>query len=51
MQVVAGPWRDDVALAVAQVLERELGGWQPPSSIDLAGMNEQVTDELTPASE
>jgi len=51
VQVVAGPWRDDVALAVAQVLERELGGWQPPSSIDLAGMNEQVTDELTPASE
>lgn len=31
VQVVAWPWRDDVALAVAQELERELGGWQPPT--------------------
>lgn len=30
VQIVAGPWRDDVALAVAQVIERSLGGWQPP---------------------
>jgi amidase len=30
VQVVAGPWRDDVALAAAQRLEDELGGWRPP---------------------
>ncbi|MGC9522960.1 MAG: amidase [Anaerolineae bacterium] len=30
VQVVARPWRDDVALAVAQHLERTFGGWQPP---------------------
>ncbi len=30
MQVVARPWRDDVALAVARELERGLGGWQSP---------------------
>jgi amidase len=29
VQVVAAPWRDDVALAAALVLERELGGWRP----------------------
>lgn len=29
VQVVARPWRDDVALAVAAYLEKELGGWQP----------------------
>lgn len=31
VQVVARPWRDDVALAVAAELERYLGGWQPPA--------------------
>jgi amidase len=30
VQVVAHPWRDDVALAVAAHIERELGGWRPP---------------------
>jgi amidase len=30
VQVVAGPWRDDVALAAAQVIEHSLGGWHPP---------------------
>jgi amidase len=29
VQIVANPWRDDVALAAAQVIERALGGWQP----------------------
>jgi amidase len=29
VQLVARPWRDDVALAAALHLERELGGWQP----------------------
>ena len=30
VQVVTSPWREDVALAVAQHLETALGGWQPP---------------------
>jgi amidase len=30
VQVVARPWRDDVALAVAAAIERARGGWQPP---------------------
>ena len=31
VQIVAQPWREDVALAVAKFLETEFGGWQPPS--------------------
>lgn len=31
VQVVARPWRDDVALAVAQQIEQAFGGWQPPA--------------------
>ena len=30
VQVVARPWREDVALAVAQHIEMTLGGWQRP---------------------
>ena len=30
VQVVAQPWRDDVALAVAQHIETVTGGWQKP---------------------
>ena len=30
VQIVARPWREDVALAVAQYLETNFGGWQPP---------------------
>jgi len=30
VQVIAQPWRDDVALAAAMVIEKALGGWQPP---------------------
>ena len=30
VQVVSRPWQDDIALAVAQAIERSLGGWQPP---------------------
>ena len=30
VQVVARPWREDVALAVAQRIEAALGGWQRP---------------------
>ena len=31
VKVVARPWRDDVALAVAHHLEHAFGGWQPPA--------------------
>jgi amidase len=30
VQVVAHPWHEDVALAMAQHIETTLGGWQPP---------------------
>jgi amidase len=30
VQVVARPWREDVTLAIAQVIEKTLGGFQPP---------------------
>jgi len=30
VQVVAGPWREDVVLAVAQHIETTCGGWQRP---------------------
>ena len=33
VQIVAAPWRDEVTLAVAGHLERELGGWSPPPSL------------------
>jgi amidase len=29
VQVVARPWREDVALAVARQIEQDMGGWQP----------------------
>jgi amidase len=31
VQIVARPWREDVALALAKVLEDAMGGWQRPS--------------------
>ncbi len=31
VQIVARPWREDVALAVAQVVQDALGGWQRPA--------------------
>jgi len=30
VQVIAGPWHDDVALAAAACIEAALGGWRPP---------------------
>jgi amidase len=30
VQLVAGPWRDDVALAAALRIEVAMGGWQRP---------------------
>jgi amidase len=31
IQVVARPWREDIALALAQQVEAISGGWQPPA--------------------
>lgn len=36
VQLVAGPWREDVALAAAAWVESALGGWQPPGARDVA---------------
>ncbi len=33
VQIAAKPWRDDVALAVAAVIEKGFGGWQPPKEL------------------
>ena len=30
VQIAARPWREDVALSLAQALQDDLGGWQPP---------------------
>ena len=35
VQVVARPWREDVAVAVAQAIEHVLGGWQPPALTEI----------------
>jgi amidase len=34
VQIVARPWRDDVALAVISRLEEIFGGWQAPALIE-----------------
>jgi len=34
VQIVAKPWQDHIALAIAQLLENKLGGWQPPAMIE-----------------
>jgi amidase len=31
VQIASAPWREDLALAAAAIVERELGGWRPPS--------------------
>ncbi|HTS64877.1 MAG TPA: amidase [Candidatus Acidoferrales bacterium] len=33
VQIAAAPWREDIALAIAQRLEEVFGGWQPPPPI------------------
>lgn len=35
VQLVAPPWREDVALALAKAVEDASGGWQPPVLFDL----------------
>jgi len=39
VQLVARPWRDDVALAAALHLERELGGFRAPAAADAPPAN------------
>lgn len=34
VQIIAKPWREDVALAVAEFLETSLGGWQPSKLLE-----------------
>jgi len=31
IQIAAAPWREDLALAAAAIVERALGGWIPPA--------------------
>lgn len=33
VQIVARPWREDVALAVSEYLETVMGGWKRPPDI------------------
>jgi amidase len=35
VQIVARPWREDVALAIAARLEQALGGWKAPSTVGM----------------
>jgi len=39
VQIVGGSYRDDVVLAVMQLLEEQLGGWQPPPEKNWATVN------------
>jgi amidase len=34
VQIAAAPWREDLALAAAAVVERALGGWSAPSGLE-----------------
>ena len=36
VQLIAKPWREDVALAAAKVVEDALGGWRPPPGLPAA---------------
>jgi amidase len=33
VQIVAKPWKEDQAIAVAALIEKQLGGWQPPPNL------------------
>ncbi len=37
VQIVARPWREDLALAIASILERSLGGWIGTSAGEVDG--------------
>ena len=34
VQLVGRPWRDDLALAAAEAVERAHGGWRPPANLN-----------------
>ena len=38
-QVAAGPYQDRLTLAVAEELEREFGGWVPPSGVSINSLS------------
>jgi amidase len=33
VQVAARPWREDVAFALVQYLEKTFGGWKAPTAV------------------
>ena len=37
VQVVGASYREDIVLAVMELLEKHLGGWKPPPETNLAG--------------
>lgn len=47
VQIVAGPWRDDLALALAGALESALGGYRPPSIQPNTMQSQPMTPEET----
>ena len=48
VQVVARPWHEDVALAVARLIETALGGWRP-SNVELSTVGGVRTEVMEPA--
>ena len=33
LQIITAPWKDEIALKIGQILEKELGGWIPPKNM------------------
>ena len=33
LQIITAPWKDEIALKIGQILEKELGGWIPPKDM------------------
>ena len=33
LQIISAPWKDEIALKIGQILEKELGGWIPPKDM------------------
>jgi amidase len=56
VQIVARPWRDDVALALSQLIEADLGGWRRPLGVSVSppvlagcGKRRRATKPATPS--
>ena len=47
VQVIAGPKRDRLTLAVAREIEKKFGGWIPPSLVNLPASSNHQTDVKT----